>query len=80
MVSINIRDVPADTHTALKRQARVHGLSLQRYLLALLNERASSPTIGEVLADARRDARRAGSRFTAGEIVGAVRAGRSERR
>ncbi|MDH3227300.1 MAG: type II toxin-antitoxin system HicB family antitoxin [Thermoleophilia bacterium] len=79
MATIHIRDVPEDTHRELKARATAQGVSLQRYVLDLLNERAARPPIAEVLLRAREDARRGGSDLTMDEIVEAVRAGRESR-
>jgi len=49
MPSIQIKDVPDDTHTVLKRRAAAARQSLQEYLLALLIQEASRPTLDEVL-------------------------------
>lgn len=78
MASLNIRDVSEETHQALKRQATAEGLSLQRYLIRILDERARRPTVAEVVAAARRDVRGRGSRLSAEKIAESVRAGRVE--
>lgn len=49
MPSIQIKDVPDDTHAVLKRRAAAARQSLQEYLLALLVQEASRPTLDEVL-------------------------------
>jgi antitoxin FitA len=49
MTSIQIKDVPNDVHTALRRRAAAEGRSLQEYLLGRLIEEARSPTLEEVL-------------------------------
>jgi plasmid stability protein len=55
MPSVQIKDVPEDTHRVLReRAARAHQ-SLQEYLRSRLIAEASQPTLDEVLA-------RAGSR------------------
>lgn len=79
MASINVRDVPEETHEALKRKASAHGMSLQRYLVRVLDEHAHERTIADVLAEAREDLRRTGSTATMGDILEAIDAGRSER-
>lgn len=55
MPSIQIKDVPAETHAVLRRRAAAAHQSLQEYLLERLIDDASHPTVDEVLA-------RAGSR------------------
>lgn len=52
MPSVQVKDVPDDVHTALRRRAAQHGQSLQEYLLALLTEHARTPNLEEVLAAA----------------------------
>jgi hypothetical protein len=49
MPSIQIKDVPADTHAILRRRAALANQSLQEFLLARLIEEASSPSLQEVL-------------------------------
>lgn len=76
MPSVQIKDVPADTHAVLRRRAAAAGQSLQEYLRTRLIEEASRPTLDEVLA--RIDGRTGGS-FTFEETVQALqdeRAGR----
>ena len=65
MKSLQVRDVPDSTHSALRKRAAEAGMSLQEYLLSLLNDFASRPTVTEVLA-------RAGGR--AGGKVGLAKA------
>ena len=52
MKSIQVRDVPEKTHAVLRRRAAETGMSLQEYLLSILNDLASRPTVAEVLARA----------------------------
>jgi len=49
MPSIQVKDVPADVHAALRRRAVAAGQSLQEYLLSLLTEEARSASLEEVL-------------------------------
>lgn len=49
MPSIQIKDVPTDTHAVLRRRALAAHQSLQEYLRARLIEEAGSPTVDEVL-------------------------------
>ncbi len=49
MPSIQIKDVPAETHAVLRRRAVQAHQSLQEYLLARLIAEASVPTLDEVL-------------------------------
>lgn len=52
MPSIQVKDVPAETHAVLRRRAAAAGQSLQEYLRARLVEDAARPTVAEVLARA----------------------------
>ena len=61
MKNMQIRDVPERTHAVMKRRAAKAGMSMQEYLLALINEQAEQPTVEDVLA-------RAGSR-TGGRLA-----------
>ena len=49
MPSIQIKDVPAETHAVLRKRAVEAHQSLQEYLLARLIAEASVPTLDEVL-------------------------------
>ncbi|KHL18986.1 UNVERIFIED_CONTAM: hypothetical protein LK11_04490 [Mumia flava] len=49
MPSVQIKDVPVETHAVLRRRAAIAHQSLQEYLLARLIEEASRPTLDEVL-------------------------------
>jgi plasmid stability protein len=49
---IQIRNVPEDARRALKARAAARGESFNEYLLKLLIEDASRPTVREVLARA----------------------------
>jgi len=49
MPSIQIKDVPEDTHAVLRRRAAAARQSLQEYLRSHLIEQAGRPTIDEVL-------------------------------
>lgn len=46
---VQIRNVPEDTRRLLKSRAASEGRSLNDYLLELLVEKASRPTVAEVL-------------------------------
>lgn len=76
MPSVQIKDVPEQTHAVLRGRAALAGQSLQEYLRARLIEEAASPTIDEVLD---RASGRAGGRvgFSAAvDILAQDRAGR----
>lgn len=47
--SIQIKDVPEETHAVLRRRASVAHQSLQEYLRSRLIAEASTPTVDEVL-------------------------------
>jgi antitoxin FitA len=49
MPSVQIKDVPDETHAVLRQRAAAAHQSLQEYLRARLIEEASRPTIDEVL-------------------------------
>ena len=76
MPSVQIKDVPEDTHRVLReRAARAHQ-SLQEYLRSKLVADASQPTLEEVLD--RAGSRRCGS-VTFSSAVSHVRAERDRR-
>ena len=70
MPSVQIKDVPDETHAVLRRRAAQANQSLQEYLRSKLIDEASRPTIDEVLT-------RAAGR--AGGSIGFVAAARSVR-
>jgi plasmid stability protein len=76
MTSVQIKDVPEETHRVLRRRAAEAHQSLQEYLRAKLIEDAARPTLEEVLA---RAGARAGGSLTFDEAVEAVRADRDRR-
>jgi antitoxin FitA len=49
MPSVQIKDVPEETHAVLRRRAAAAHQSLQEYLRSRLIDEASSPTVDEVL-------------------------------
>ncbi len=49
MPSVQIKDVPSETHIVLRRRAAAAHQSLQEYLRARLIAEAASPTLEEVL-------------------------------
>lgn len=53
---VQIRNVPEDTRRLLKSRAASEGRSLNDYLLELLVEKASRPTVAEVLERAAKRA------------------------
>ena len=76
MPSVQVKDVPDDVHTTLRRRAAIAGQSLQEYLLARLVEDARSPTLDEVLD---RAGHRTGGTVGLAEAVEVVRAERASR-
>jgi plasmid stability protein len=48
MTSVQIKDVPAETHAVLRRRAAGAHQSLQEYLRARLIQDAAQPTLDEV--------------------------------
>jgi antitoxin FitA len=76
MPSIQIKDVPAETHAVLRKRAAAQHQSLQEYLLTRLIEDAAHPTLDEVLA---RAGGRAGGSVTYVETVTALRDDRDRR-
>ena len=59
MPNVLVRNLTADTHRELLRQAEARGESLQHYLAAALTRLATSPTLDDVLR--RIDTRRGGA-------------------
>jgi hypothetical protein len=49
MPSVQIKDVPAETHAVLRRRAASAHQSLQEYLRSRLIDEASRPTLDEIL-------------------------------
>lgn len=76
MKNIQIRNVPNRTHTVLRRRAEAAGMSLQEYLLGMINEAAARPTVDEVLLRAER---RGGVRLSTQAVVDVIRKDRDSR-
>jgi plasmid stability protein len=76
MPSVQIKDVPAETHAVLRRRAATAHQSLQEYLRSRLIEEASRPTVDEVLA---RAGGRAGGSAALADTTAAVRSDRDRR-
>jgi plasmid stability protein len=76
MPSVQIKDVPAETHAVLRRRAAAAHQSLQEYLRSRLIEEASHPTVDEVLS---RAGGRAGGSAPLAETTAAVRDDRDRR-
>jgi hypothetical protein len=76
MPSVQIKDVPPETHAVLRRRAAEAGQSLQEYLRARLVEEAGRPTVDEVL---NRAGGRAGGSLSLDAAAAAVREDRARR-
>jgi len=76
MPSVQIKDVPAETHAVLVRRAAAAHQSLQEYLRTRLIAEAAAPTLEEVLA---RIDRRRGIRLTTEEVNALIRSDRDRR-
>ncbi|HZZ97739.1 MAG TPA: hypothetical protein VFE19_12010 [Jatrophihabitantaceae bacterium] len=76
MPSVQIKDVPEDTHAVLRRRAAAAHQSLQEYLRSRLIEEAAQPTLDEVLA---RAGGRSGGSVTMKAAVAALREDRARR-
>lgn len=76
MPSIQIKDVPPETHAVLRVRAAQAHQSLQEYLLAKLIDDASRPTLDEVLD---RIESHVGGSVSFDEAVAAVRDDRDRR-
>lgn len=76
MPSVQIKDVPDETHAVLRRRAAAAHQSLQEYLRARLIDEAGEPTLDEVLD---RAGGRAGGSVPLKAAAAAVRADRDRR-
>ena len=76
MPSIQIKDVPAETHAVLRTRAAAAGQSLQEYLWAKLVRDAATPTMNEAL---RRVERALSTEVPVADVVAVIRADRDRR-
>lgn len=76
MPSVQIKDVPDETHAVLRQRAAAAHQSLQEYLRSRLIDEASRPTLDEVL---NRASGRAGGAVALKEAVTALRSERARR-
>lgn len=76
MPSVQIKDVPEQTHAILRQRAAAAHQSLQEYLRTRLIEEASQPTLDEVLD---RAGGRSGGSVPLKSAVAALRADRDRR-
>jgi antitoxin FitA len=76
MPSVQIKDVPEQTHAVLRQRAAAAHQSLQEYLRARLIEEASQPTLDEILD---RASGRSGGSVPLQQAAAALRADRDSR-
>jgi plasmid stability protein len=76
MPSVQIKNVPEQTHAVLRQRAAAAHQSLQEYLRARLIEEASEPTLEELL---ERAGGRSGGSVPLEAAVAAVRSDRARR-
>jgi plasmid stability protein len=76
MPSVQIKNVPESVHGVLRARADAAGQSLQEYLLQLLTDHASQPTLDEVLD---RAGGRSGGSISFEEAVRYIREDRDSR-
>lgn len=73
--TLQIRDVPEDLHATVRTRAAQAGVSVSAYLLNLVSELVTQPTMGEVVERAKRLAR-AGGGTTHSDVQAAIRQSR----
>lgn len=76
MPSVQVKNVPDDTHAVLRQRAAVAHQSLQEYLRTLLIREASKPTVADVM---ERAGGRAGGSMPLTEAAATLRAERDRR-
>ena len=76
MTSVQIKDVPEETHAVLRQRAARAHQSLQEYLRSRLIEEASMPTLEEVL---ERSGNRSGGSVSFSDAVKSIRNDRDRR-
>jgi len=76
VTSVQIKDVPEETHAVLRQRAARAHQSLQEYLRSRLIEEAATPTLEEVL---ERAGNRSGGSVSLAAAVKAVRVDRDRR-
>jgi len=76
MPSVQIKDVPEETHAVLRQRAARAHQSLQEYLRSRLIEEAAAPTLEEVL---ERAGHRTGGSLSLSAAVDAIRDDRDRR-
>ncbi len=70
-VQITIRDVPPETRNELASRAALEGKSLQKYLLALLEQTVAYPPKQVLLKSIRERKRASGTRVSVEDILAA---------
>lgn len=73
--TLQIRNVSDDVHTAVRMRAAQEGLSVSDYLLKLIGELVTRPTMAEIVARAKTLAQTGGGASRA-EVQAAIRSGR----
>ena len=73
--TLQIRNVPEEIHAAVRMRAAEAGISVSDYLLRLVAETVSRPSMADIVARARQLARAGGGAKRA-DVAAAVRAGR----
>jgi antitoxin FitA len=73
--TLQIRNVPDEIHAAVRVRAAQAGLSVSDYLLELIKELVTRPTMAEVVARAKTLAQ-AGGGASRAEVQAAIRTGR----
>ncbi len=76
MPSVQVKNVPDDTHEVLRQRAAVAHQSLQEYLRTLLIREASKPTVADVM---ERAGGRAGGSMPLAEAAATLRDERDRR-
>ena len=76
MKNIQIRNVPEKTHAVLRRRTAAAGMSLQEYLLGMINAVTARPTVEELMRGIKR---RGGVDISVDEIVEGIREDRDSR-
>lgn len=82
MPSVLIRSVPDETHERLKQKASAEGMSLQAFLVRVLESEAKKPIRGEWAAEVERRLREAGAQpgdITPEQVVGTIHEQRQAR-
>lgn len=75
-VQITIRNVPRETRNELASRAALEGKSLQKYLLALIEQTLSYPPKQVLLKSIQERKRAAGTRLSVEDILSALAADR----